>query len=126
MPSSTLAVWGGKKAAVPLRDSSLFGSLPGETPRPVGAVPAFFAQNRISLRGGVKPRLAGLTLFLLGGLVARAATYYVSPAGNDGNTGSQGSPFRQIRDAISSSHPRDTAPCADRNFPRVDLDGMAG
>jgi parallel beta-helix repeat protein len=117
---------GGKKSAVPLRDSFLYASLPGEAPRPVGVVLAFFAQNRITLRGGVKPRLAGLTLFLLGGLVAQATTYYVSPAGSDGNSGAQGFPLREIRKAISVAHPGDTVLVADGSYLGFDLDGMAG
>jgi hypothetical protein len=37
--------------------------------------------------------------FLLGAWHASAATYYVTTAGNDGNPGNQGQPFRTIRKA---------------------------
>src|ERR1700737_4575953 len=127
MPSSTLAGRGGKNTAVSLRDSFLFAALLGEAPRPAGVFSVIFAQDRTTLRAqGVKRHLVGLTLFLLGGLVAQAATYYVSPAGRDGNSGAQGSPFREIRKAISVSHPGDTVLAADGSYLGFDLDGMAG
>jgi parallel beta-helix repeat protein len=52
---------------------------------------------------------------------AAATTYYVSPAGNDANTGTQLSPFRQIRKAIAVGAAGDTALVADGTYKGFDL-----
>ena len=55
--------------------------------------------------------ISGLSLALAAGLVAplQAATWYVSPSGNDTTgSGSQASPYRQIRKALTVVHAGDT------------------
>src|SRR6266542_2849168 len=81
MPSSTLPGRGGKKPAVPLRDSFLYASLPGEAPRPAGVVSAFFDQNRTTLRPKVA-RTPPLLILLLLPAVLSAQTVQVNAGGN--------------------------------------------
>ena len=55
-----------------------------------------------------KVSVAALTCFLVAAPVARAAEYYVSPAGNNGNPGTRESPWKTIQKAADVMKPGDT------------------
>jgi hypothetical protein len=50
-------------------------------------------------------------------LPAAAATYYVSPAGNDSNSGTSGSPWRSLQKAAATMVAGDTTLVADGDYP---------
>ncbi len=58
--------------------------------------------------------------------ICSAATYYVAPTGNDSGSGSQSSPFRQIRAAISRVHPGDNVLVSDGSYSGFDIKNIAG
>jgi parallel beta-helix repeat protein len=55
-----------------------------------------------------------------------AQSWYVSPTGNDTNSGSPAQPFRQIRKALTKVHPGDRVLVADGNYLGFDLDSISG
>ena len=75
-----------------------------------------------------RPLRHGLALLLALGAstTAAATTYSVSPSGNDANSGTAASPFRQIRKAIAVASPGDTVLVADGSYLGFDLVSMAG
>jgi parallel beta-helix repeat protein len=77
---------------------------------------------------GPARRLVAFSLALAASLAsASAATnYYVSPAGNDSNGGSQAAPFRQIRRGIAVASPGDTILIADGTYLGFDIVSVAG
>jgi len=75
----------------------------------------------------VKRVLLSLLGWALGAVIAAGATtYYVSPAGSDGNSGSSGSPFREIRKAVAVSAAGDTVLVADGDYLGFDLENRTG
>ncbi len=56
----------------------------------------------------LRDRLPGLAATLLVALPARAATYYVAPGGNDGNAGTEASPFASMAKGQSVAAAGDT------------------
>lgn len=69
--------------------------------------------------------LAGLALLGLTALPCDAATFHVSPAGDDaGGDGSPSSPWREIRRALLAVQPGDTVLCADGAYRGFTIDGL--
>ena len=109
--------------------SALMHSSPATPPascRPASRLSApFFPPLRLLLLG----LLLGLLLFVLATpFCAAATTYYVSPAGNDSNAGTQAAPFHTIQTAINNAVTGDTVTLADGTYTGpgdVDLD-MSG
>ncbi len=86
----------------------------------------FYSIYRIFARRTPRFSLA-LALGLLSVLPANAATtYYVSPSGNDNNSGSQAAPFRQIRAALSHVKAGDTVLVADGSYLGFNVDSLTG
>ena len=56
-----------------------------------------------AVRGALRNRLLALIAFCLLPTVARPATYYVAPGGNDGWLGSEASPWATINKAANDS-----------------------
>lgn len=59
-------------------------------------------------------RLGGV--LLLPGLLG-AATYWASPSGSDGNSGTQAAPFRTVAQSVSGANPGDTIILMDGIYP---------
>jgi hypothetical protein len=57
---------------------------------------------------------------------AAAATYYVDPGGNSGNTGTLLSPFREIRTALTKVGPGDTVLVNDGQYLGFNVSGILG
>src|SRR5262245_38132483 len=76
----------------------------------------------------IHPRVTGGVAFAWLALVAAApaATYYVSPSGSSSNNGSQASPWRQIRDALSHVVAGDTVLVADGSYLGFTMSGING
>jgi parallel beta-helix repeat protein len=72
-------------------------------------------------------RVATLGAALWAGAASAAgSTYYVSPTGADGNTGSSNSPLREIRRALVLVHPGDTVRVADGQYLGFTASGLHG
>jgi hypothetical protein len=65
-----------------------------------------------------------LLMFLLFSSEALAATYYVSPTGNDGNSGSRDAPFMSIQKAADIVNPGDTVIVTDGVYKDMNSDGI--
>ncbi|GMV80758.1 MAG: hypothetical protein AMXMBFR7_19420 [Planctomycetota bacterium] len=76
------------------------------------------------------PRFTGLLVCVsLAACACSATDWYVSPSGTAGGTGTSGSPFRQIRQALPVVGPGDTVHVADGSylgFTMEDIDGGNG
>jgi hypothetical protein len=68
----------------------------------------------------------GMVLIGLGSTAAVAGSYYVSNSGNDGNSGSQSSPFQTIRKAASITQPGDTVNVTDGTYRESVILGRSG
>jgi hypothetical protein len=76
---------------------------------------------------GLKPALFRWFLWVLLPLAVTAGqTYYVSPLGNDTHAGTSGSPWRQIRKAVTNVRPGDLVLVADGSYLGFDVDSLAG
>src|ERR1035441_2260638 len=76
---------------------------PSGTEKPQGRPATDYCEHNLMMK-----RLASVAFFLSSFSPILATTYYVSPAGNDSNAGTQSSPWRTIQAGANNAVPGDT------------------